>query len=131
MFDLGLGSYLTMVEARYGRFWSGLLMIVIYFAIMAVCLPLIWNNLLTPGYNGALIIWDWIAKGTFVLPVLGWWDWIRRGVAAIVAGGATLLMGSLFGLLGYGARLVFQAFYSGEFKKEYARLKAERERRNT
>ena len=127
MFDLGLGSFLAMVRESWGRVPAQILMLVIYLAIFAVCLPLIWANLLKPAYGVAIVIMDWVAKGDFILrtPISGWLEWVRQGIAAIFAGGLSILSATAAVIIGRLVRAILETFRSADFKRELAQRKAD------
>lgn len=130
MIELGDG-FLEMIERRAGPFWSGLLLFAAYLAILGVCIHYALEFLVVPGYHIALSITDWVLHGNFVLPTINsWWDWSRKAFAAIVTlligGGATYIGAVFASLLGFFLRMAVKAFASGEFKREFDRLKAER-----
>jgi hypothetical protein len=85
MLDLGLGSYLEKVEQRWGQFWSGLLMLVIYLTILVLCVPFIWDGMVkfyAWGYGTSLDI----MRGVAVLrvPTTGIMEVLRRIAAVAV-----------------------------------------------
>jgi hypothetical protein len=86
MLDLGLGSYLKMVEERWGALWSGLLMLIIYLAILAICLPLIWGQLILPAYRIALAAVSLLSGGLQAIrtPTVGWLEIGRQLIAAVL-----------------------------------------------
>ena len=121
MLDLGLGSYLDMVEKRWGRVWSGLLMLVIYLTVLALCLPLIWRGLIIPAYGlsiGAVDVVISVAKALgqpgplshlaelLRTPTAGWHEVLRQLIALII-------MGFLFvvGMTAYAVVLTFTLIF--------------------
>jgi len=104
--DIGLGRFLEMFEERFGRTATTVLVGIIGLAVIAFCVPLIWNNLIMPIYLGVSAIiqgipipsWDdlkvpligmsvtlavfwlvnFIAWHAIVVPLLNWWEHQER-----------------------------------------------------
>jgi hypothetical protein len=129
MLDLGIGSYLDMIERRWGRFWSGLLMLVVYLAVMAVCLPIIWQNLVVPMHTAAVQVVDSATPTINALgnadtllrtPTVGWHEVLRQFIALIVIGiFATVAVAIYAVLLTLG--LVIWAKFRGKPLDHYVR----------
>jgi hypothetical protein len=95
--DIGLDRFLEMVEKRWGRFWSGALMAVIYLGIAAICLPLIWNNLFVPIYHFFLPLVQGIAS--WQLPKLEFGKTWKEAAAGVFSVAVGIFVSVLFSLI--------------------------------